>query len=160
MTTPVELLRAYGGYFADRDWVFTTNTGDLKHIRYGSDSTGYHVWWRRAGRFLAGFFARDRFGLGVNGWSNLRHPILHARVTLGKDRNLPDGRLVTPSGGGGVITFWMEDGMYCQLVRPPVGLALADFLEAEPNHPHARRIAAEIERATQDSDRYHQRQPA
>jgi hypothetical protein len=43
-------------------------------------------------------------------------------------------------------TTWDEYGEYFQLVQPLVGGLLADFLEQEPNNPHAIKIAEEIDR--------------
>jgi hypothetical protein len=56
--------------------------------------------------------------------------------------NAPDAHL----GEGSIITEWVEDGQYIELVQPSVGALLADFLEAEPENEHAKKIAAEIER--------------
>jgi hypothetical protein len=128
-------------------WVYTRDTGDLEHIRYKSDTTGYDHWTKRLGRALD---PRDFFG-------RKRSSILHEyrgffdrlywwgimfRVHIKKENHSPDGVL----NGGSVITFWEEDGEYIQMVGPTVGVRIAEFLSAEPNNPHAIAIATEIDR--------------
>jgi hypothetical protein len=73
-------------------------------------------WWRRTARLRMA-------------WYSLTHV----------ERNLPDGKV------GSNYTYWMEDGLYIMMMRPSVGSLVADFLEQEPDHPHARRIRAEME---------------
>lgn len=135
-------------------WTYSRDRGDLAHIRYRSDHTGYNHWTKRAWRTLN---PRSMFGddhlLGravvVNQgwgyfWASLR---AHVSVGLRKDRNLPDGTV----NGGGIITFWEEDGEYITLFGPTVGVKVLDFIEAEPTHPHAQAIRAEIERVSEMS---------
>lgn len=61
------------------------------------------------------------------------------RVRMGTGGGLPDG-----SFPAGVIAYWEEDGEYIQVMQPSVGALLAEFLEAEPENPHAVKISEEI----------------
>jgi hypothetical protein len=61
------------------------------------------------------------------------------RVGMSTDKNRPDGSFPT-----GVIAYWEEDGEYIQVMQPSVGELLAEFLEAEPENPHAVKISEEI----------------
>jgi hypothetical protein len=76
-------------------------------------------------------------------WDRIRHQyyIIAAtlRVGMRTDKNIPDGMFPT-----GVYAVWEEDGEYIQVVQPSVGVLVADFLEAEPENPHAIKIAEEI----------------
>lgn len=123
-------------------WEYSRDVGDLEHIRYKSDHTGYQHWTKRVKRafnwrMLTG---RDRLSkqLGFK-WS-----ILGAwtwiRVSLRKDTNTPDGVI----NSGSIITFWEEDGEYITLFGPTVGMKVLEFLKAEPEHPHAVAIMAEL----------------
>lgn len=149
-----ELLRSYATHHNHGEgWRYTRNRGDLEYIRFRRDYTGYDHWtkrWRRAldPKHLLG---RDSFSIGLNNrlegqsrWENLQWRVLAARawflVSVRKHKNLPDGTV------NGNLIFWEEDGEYIECVGPTVGEKIADFLEQEPNHPHAIAIAAEINR--------------
>ena len=142
-----ERLKFLSNIFVHRDWVFTNDTG-IDHIRYTQDITGRNVWWRRISREVAeafkDFFVQDHIWmmLGTNTRFNLRHLFLYLPLAGALDNNLPDGVLK----GGGIITFWAEDGEYIELVPPSVGDLLADFLLEDPDNPHAQKISAELQR--------------
>lgn len=144
------LLRSYAEHFAERDWVFTTQD-KIKRIRYEGEFSGYgHPWKRLRRAFSAAFSKRNhifRWDLGEEHKRGLRrarafyyHVVASFRVNLRTDRHLPDGTV------NGIITHWMEDGIFLQLSQPSVMSRVCDFLDAEPGHPHALAIAAEVER--------------
>ncbi|MFS0887018.1 hypothetical protein [Aeromicrobium sp. 179-A 4D2 NHS] len=156
-----ELLRVFAEHFAARDWAYTREH-DIRHIRYDDDFRGYDAPHRRlyraARRFvprrrgvggrdglLAAFREADReefagkpFGAVRAKWKSLRFTFLLAKHTLATSKHTPDGVL----DNGGVIVQWEETGEYLDLVQPQVGSLIADFLDAEPDNPHARKIAA------------------
>lgn len=128
-------------------WKYTRDLGDLVHIRFKRDYTGYNHWTKRLRRafdwgHLTGTdsisrqIGRRREGLK----SRLIGAYAWIVVCLRKDKNLPDGRL------NGNITFWEEDGEYGALFGPTVGVKVLDFIEAEPENPHALAILAEMKR--------------
>jgi hypothetical protein len=125
-------------------WVYTRDTGDLEHIRYRHDYTGYHTFRRRLKRALnlKMLFGSDSISRALGfGWTPSR-ALTWIQVSLRKEKNLPDGIIK----GGSVITFWEEDGEYIETVGPTIGEKVADFLEQDPENPHAQSIAAEIRR--------------
>lgn len=154
-------LKDLATHFAFRDWRYTRQH-DIVHIRYKGDYKGYDHPLQRVKRVL--FPSRSsrrlaRLLLPVERW-NWREPVkstqllwwtLRAHLTVGlrTGKNLPDGVL----DGGGVITHWEETGEYLQMVQPSVGSLLADFLLAEPEHPHAVLILAELKRIGDDYER-------
>lgn len=128
-------------------WKYTRDLGDLVHIRFKRDYTGYNHWTKRVRRafdwgHLTGRDSLSRqFGLKREG---LRMRLISAYswivVSLRKNKHLPDGRL------NGNIIFWEEDGEYGALFGPTVGVKVLDFIEAEPENPHAVAIIAEMKR--------------
>lgn len=126
----------------DRSWVFSPDTGDLKHVRFRSDYTGFNVGWRRVWRtFGPGMWGpRTRLEKQIyrTWWEKAGHPWIHIKVFLPKDTNLPDGQV------NGNLTFWFEKGQYITLFGPSVGVKVLDFLDAEPDNPHARAILDEM----------------
>lgn len=139
-------LKYLANHFAPRDWDYTRQH-DIHAIRYPRDTIGYNSFWNRLKR---GLFEADSKGMralfGRERRRNLKQwwmwRVAWFRVSVSRDKNLPDGVL----NGGSVITFWEEDGEYIQMVQPSVGSLLADFLLAEPEHPHAVIIRAELDR--------------
>lgn len=125
-------LRAYATHFAERDWRYTRDLGSLREIRYASGFDALHNRIRRA--------LRDLFG-HQPGWFKVNR-FRSAWWTLERDKNLPDGVL----DGGNIITHWEETGEYLQYVQPTVGALIADWLDAEPENPHAQLVAAEMRR--------------
>lgn len=133
-------------------WKYSRDTGDLLYIRYRSDVTGYNHWTKRVARpfdwkYLTG---RDSFTRALPRKPRiLRDQVRSAwawiYVSLQQERHLPDGQV------NGIITHWEEDGEYIALFQPIVGMKVLDFLEAEPDHPHAKLILAEMERASEMS---------
>ena len=126
-------------------WVYSRDVGDLEHIRYRSDHTGYNHWTKRVRRAFAWghLTGHDRLSrqLGFRE-STIRGQVRAARgwiiVSLRKDKNLPDGQI------NGIITHWEEDGEYIALFQPRVGVKVIDFLRAEPGNPYAQAILAEM----------------
>jgi hypothetical protein len=125
-------LRQYAEHFAQRDWNYTRDTGDLR-LRYGS-------LWPHLKRAL-GYLVR-----GSQSFPD--HPAMRperlsmVRAAWSMRNSEPDGVL----DNGNIITHWEETGEYLQYVQPSVGSMLADWMEAEPDNPHAQRIAAEMKR--------------
>jgi hypothetical protein len=155
-----ETLRAYAGHFSPCDWNWSRQH-QIKRITYrprrrGAQTRGgRHRWFDpselparlwSAGHYLFGSRIRSIF---PDEPSMRPSRLRMARAAL-RAQNLPDGHLEE----GGVVAYWEETGEYLQMVQPSVGLLVADFLEQEPEHPHARAIAAEIRR---HQDRYRQR---
>lgn len=136
-------LREYAEHFEQRDWDYTRNIAPLVAIRYDLPADRLLGRIRRSFGWLFG-----RRGDWMQGWAP--HRVTMALHVLRRDRNLPDGVL----DNGSIITHWEETGEYLQYVQPSVGSKLADFLEAEPDHPHALLIAAEMKRI---NDRYGER---
>lgn len=136
-------------------WRWTRFTGDLLHIRFRSDFTGYYHWTKRWSRGLdwKHLSGRDSLSkaLGLHG-STKGKPVLKRlqnvyytalawfRVSVRKHTNMPDGTI------NGNPIFWEEDGEYIEVVGPTVGEKIADFLEQDPTNPHAIAIATEIQR--------------
>lgn len=148
-------LRAYAEHFVQSDWDYT-RLHEIEHIRMKNDRSGYNHPLRRLARTvprlldfarpnptkgdgLLSLFISER-DLGLRSRLAWAWATLH--VGLRSDKNLPDGVL----DGGGIITHWEETGEYLQFVQPSVGSKIADLLEAEPESPHARAIAAEMDR--------------
>lgn len=132
-------------------WRYTRDLGNLEHIRYKTDYTGRNVWWRRV---LSAF----RFA-----WNHNIHPSrksfarrlrvekksplarvkgfgTYFMIKVRKADNLPDGLLNSNP------VFWEEDGEYGVFFGPTVGVKVLDFIEAEPDNPHAVAIFEEMRR--------------
>ena len=131
-----ELLRAYP--YASHDWEMQSD--DLiKDIRRSDDNNSIDKRIKRAfyWLFIGGSKStRNEFGDGI------KHRVGMFFYAIRRYSNVPDAYL----GNGAIITEWVEDGEYIELVQPSVGALIADFLEAEPENEHAKKIAAEIER--------------
>lgn len=154
------ILRSFATHHNHGDgWRYTRNRGDLEYIRFRRDHTGYDHWTKRWSRALnvKAMLGIDSFskslGLRREFRTNVKREgllkalqrvwyqaLAHVIVNGRKDKNLPDGSI------NGNYVFWEEDGEYIECVGPTVGEKIADFLEQEPNHPHAVAIAAEINR--------------
>lgn len=127
-------LREYANHFVTRDWNYTRDTRHIREIRLNDPYEALH---RRVWRAVRSVIFRDsltktlespRFGM-----------VTHY---LKRDKNLPDGVL----DSGNIITFWEETGEYLQYVQPSVGSLFAEWMLAEPENPHAQKIAAEMKR--------------
>jgi len=146
-----ELLKSYANHFVPRDWNYTRDT-KIKHIRFEDDFDGYFSRRNRVKRALKAIVTRggcsffSRYDKSENWLKKLRYDILGrigmAKTYLKTDNHTADGVL----DGGGIITFWEEDGEYLQMVQPQVGEMFADWLIAEPENAHAQIILAELER--------------
>lgn len=131
-------------------WVYSRDIGDLVHIRFKSDTTGYDHWTKRYARALdpKGLLGIDKISKMIWGDEPRNRSIkdialeawAYFYVNSRVDTNLPDGRI------HGNITFWEEDGEYIEMVGPTVGEKIAEFLIREPENPHAIAIAEEIQR--------------
>lgn len=138
------VLRSHATHHAMSDWEYTRTTG-IKHIRMVGDSTGRNTFGKRLRRAIASAFDTSElasFFQPKSRWHRISFRWACAMEELHLDSNRPDGAL----NHGSVITHWEEDGEYIQLVQPSVGEMLADFLDAEPDNPHAVKIAGEISR--------------
>lgn len=126
-------------------WIYSRDLGDLKHLRYESDYTGYNHWLKRLKRGFnwSHLSGSDRFARSLRQKDNLKSKALHAwawlQVSLRKDDNLPDGQI------NGILTNWEEDGEYIAIFQPRVGVKVLDFLKAEPENPYAKAILAEMQ---------------
>lgn len=140
-------LRDYATHFAPRDWDYTRDTGDLKHIRYRSDYTGYNRFDRRLKRFLKDMFWKRDSLIRMMYFSPRRHPWITFQTDMLKEKNVPDGVL----DNGNIITHWEETGEYLQYVQPTVGALIADLMDAHPDLPEIQTVALEMKRI---NDRY------
>ena len=135
-------LRQYATHFAQRDWDYTRDTGDLRPLHFGSrwpsikHALGYLL------KGVADVFPEEP-SMRPGRWAMVRAAL------RGYDTE-PDGVL----DGGCIITLWEETGEYLQYVQPSVGAMLADWMDAEPENPHALLIAGEMRRV---NDRYSER---
>jgi hypothetical protein len=131
-------LHDYATHFEPRDWDWTRDHGDLSRIVYDNDRDRLRSRVRRA---LAYLFRRLRpweKQFGVSRWRMFLH-------TLKRERHLPDGVL----DNGGIIVYWEESGEYLQYVQPTVGALIANWMDAEPDNPHAIAVATEMARIQQ-----------
>lgn len=130
----------------DSKWDYT-RTHNLKSIRYTDEYYSFDKLSNRIKHALDALFSRTGiFESEFLGPWKFSDRISFAFYCLKRDDNLPDGQLA----GGKILTFWEEDGEYLQLVQPTVGSLLADFLEQEPDNPHAILIVKEMERIQRD----------
>ena len=130
-------------------WVYSRDTGDLEHIRYRDDYTGYNHWTKRVKRALGHWnpvtYLAPKDSLSrvfkddkptVRGY--FRRSVIRSYVSLRKDKNLPDGQV------NGIITHWEEDGEYIALFQPRVGVKVIEFIRSDPDNPHAQAILSEM----------------
>ena len=128
------------------EWDYT-RTHNLKSIRYTDEYYSFDKLSSRIKHALDALFSRTGiFASEILGPWTFKNRLSFALYVLKRDPNLPDGQLA----GGKIITFWEEDGEYLQLIQPSVGSLLADFLEQEPENPHAILIVKEMERINRD----------
>ena len=141
--SPAEVLRMNAEHFAPRYWDLTYKNNDLKAIRY--DYPEDRLWSRIQNSWKWASGERPQFMRTLwpeqTLWQRIKDRASMAWFVLQRDPHLPDATL----NGGCVITFWGEDGDYINLVQPIVGSLIADFLEDQPENPHAVKIAAEIQ---------------
>lgn len=128
------------------EWDYTRNH-HLKSIRYQDDYNKFDTLSYRVKHALQCIYRRDGiFASEFLGPWTIKNRLSFAFYVLKRDPNLPDGSLA----GGKIITYWEEDGEYLQLIQPSVGSLIADFLEQEPENPHAILIVKEMERIQRD----------
>jgi hypothetical protein len=133
----------------ERDWDYTRHT-KITRIRYEDDFKGYNRLDKRVWRSLKEIFSKQSiiFRSDKNEvWYKKIRNSFYWRVAMvitymRTDRHLPDGIL----DGGCVVSLWEETGEYLQMVQPQVGAMFADWLIAEPNNPHAKKILKELKR--------------
>lgn len=125
-------------------WLYTRNTGDLEHIRYKSDSTGYNSFWSRLKR---AFSPKMHFRKTFISRPGLSWSLAWIRVSMTKDKNMPDGVV----NGGNIITHWEEDGEYIMLMGPTVGKIFLDFMRANRDHELTIAALAEMRRLAEAS---------
>lgn len=124
------------------EWDYTRNH-HLKSIRYEDEYNPYDKFSNRLKHALECLYRRDGvFASELFGPWTMKNRLSLALHSIKRDDNLPDGSLA----GGKIITYWEEDGEYLQLIQPSVGSLIADFLEQEPENPHAILIVKEMER--------------
>lgn len=134
-------------------WQYTRDTGELEHIRYHRDYTGYDAWYRRLKRALAPEskfmrslgFPRDNFAWYKKPYYWALSRYARFVVYLRKEKHLPDGVV----NGGSIITFWEEDGEYITLFGPTVGVKVIEWLRAEPENEYAKAVIAEMHRVAE-----------
>lgn len=130
-------------------WVYSRDVGDLKHIRYEADYTGYNHWTKRLKRASENWnpfsYFRPRSNLGkmfADENPTVRGFFLRAwvwsLVALRKESNRPDGQI------NGILTHWEEDGEYIALFQPRVGVKVIEFIRDNPDNPHAQAIMTEM----------------
>lgn len=134
-------LRQYAEHFEQRDWDYTRNVGDLRPLHFGSRWPHIKTALRYLVKGVKPLGPDDPFRVGR--WSMVR------AAWRGYDHE-PDGVL----DNGCIITVWEETGEYLQYIQPSVGSLIADWMEAEPDSPHAALVAAEMKRI---NDRYGER---
>lgn len=145
----LKMLDFVANEFEDEPWTFTHDLGDLKHIRYRSDYTGYNAWYRRVWRAFGPSMWGPLSNVDKMFYSSWRDKVnlgaLKGRIKafLGKDKNLPDGIVK----GCRVITHWSEYGTFISMMNPDVANIILDFIETEPENPFAQRMKGAIEDA-------------
>jgi len=154
-----QMLRDLACYYVRQDCNYTRDLGDIVHIRRKGDYSGYDHPFARVRRALENFnpsrdstLDRMMFRSEPDQYPYLPRPLAkfwalgwrgrvsYAKRVMKTEKHLPDGTL----DGGGVIVYSEETGEYLELVQPQVGALIAEFLQADPDHPHARKIAAAI----------------
>lgn len=151
----LEMLDFVANKFDTEPWTYTHDTGDLKHIRYKTDYTGYNAWyrrlWRAFGPLLWGPLSKIDKIIFDSWWDKVKPPgsFAHIKVQLEKYRNLPDGVVK----GAGVITPWEEDGVFISLMNPDVANAVLDFIKDRPEDKHAIRMKEAIEAAHERNEK-------
>lgn len=139
-------LRQYAEHFVQSDWNYTRDTG-IHSIRYTDEKVPHERLRNRVRQCLRELTRRRNDDLD----RMIEVPRLSMALHyLKRDRNEPDGVL----DNGSIITHWEETGEYLQYVQPSVGSLIADWMEAEPDNPHAALVAAEMKRI---NDAYGQR---
>ena len=151
----IDFTRFVATKFSDRadGWKYTRNRENFEYARFKTDYTGYNVWYKRFVRGLTfawshnvharkGSLAYQLGGVDHKAtiWRRVRGIWIYFWIQMRKDRHVPDGFV------GGNPTWWEEDGEYIAMMGPTVGVKVLDFLEAEPDHPHAKEILAEMHR--------------
>jgi hypothetical protein len=139
----LDFTRFVATKFASNDtpWVYSRDKGDLVHIRYKRDYTGYNHWTKRLKRAVTPSKLARRWDRKRSLKEKLIGSWCHIVVALQKSSNLPDGII------NGIITHWEEDGEYIAMMGPTVGVKVLDFLEAEPDNEHAKAILAAMHEA-------------
>lgn len=133
-----------------RGWEYTRDTGNLKYVRFKTDTTLYNSFWNRLKRGLRG----STLSTSIFGPKTIKEKFLGRVawfwVSIKPERHLPDGVV----NGGSIITFWEEDGEYITVFGPTVGMKVLEFLKSEPDNQHAKEILAEMTRVANTKIHY------
>lgn len=149
MSDALETLDWVANKFEEEPWTFSYDTGDLKHIRYRRDYTGYDAWYRRAWRAFGPNLWGPRDNVDKIFYKSWRDKVrlgtlaAHVKVNLAKENNLPEGIVK----GCGVIAHWSENGIFISLMNPDVANVILDFIKDRPEDKHAIAIREELEKA-------------
>ena len=142
-TDPVTAIagtfRDYATHFSPRDWQYSRDLDGITAVRRVDPADRLTARLRRALRSITG-------RSGVSGLDGFPSRWRMARHVLGRDTHLPDGVL----DEGCILTYWEETGEYLQFVQPTVGALVAEWMLACPTDPHARAVAAEMQRIQDD----------
>lgn len=137
----VKYLYDLANHFEYRDWNYTRQHG-IKDIIYVDDKP--NELGDRISKAFMWLFSPPEFMSMLHPafWDRFSQRFRMFLFALKRSPNVPDGVL----DGGKTIVYWEEDGEYLNLVQPTVGSLVAEFLMAEPDHPHAKLITKELER--------------
>lgn len=144
-------LRQYATHFVDDEWKYGRDLNGLHPLRYDDPYDRLWIRIKAALKYASPTWRPADWELVM--FPNIRS--LRSRLRMAKGalrwrRHYPDGCI----NGGFIITNWEETGEYLQHVQPSVGRMLADWMDDEPESPHAKRIAGEMKRI---NDRYGER---
>lgn len=143
MSKSAKYLKDLADHFEYRDWNYTRQD-HIESIRYTPEQDPHNKLTARIKQAAYWLFAptpqwlKELEGRG----QTLGHRLRMAEHCLKRDPNTPDGVL----DSGNIITFWEETGEYLNMMQPTVGSLVADFLIADPEHPHAVIITKELDR--------------
>lgn len=142
-----EYLRGLAERGALSDWSYTRlhRVSRVEHIGDPSSWERFKNAARAAFKFP---FRLDSLAkmLGLSRWYVYKYKI--KQEWRGK-RRIPDGSLK----GGSILSYWEEDGEYIQIMQPSVGLLIADWLDANPDDPHAVKVRDQMEKIISEYDR-------
>lgn len=134
------------GHHIDRSWVATDDLGGLEHIRYTSDHTGRLSLKSRIKLAVTPNKTLLSLNRLVTKNTGVRRRVTYTvEATLRRirriwklDDNLPDALV------GRNIFHWSEEAEYVTAFGPSVGVLILDFLEDQPDNPHAIKILEEM----------------
>lgn len=138
-----EILERYATHFVERPWDWSRRGPE--RVIYPRKGLWDPARFPGNLRYALAGIVRDRRRKG--GKSQLDElfgrigwwPMFRARLRTHYSH--PDGQLE----GGGVIVYWEETGEYVQMVQPPVGELIGQWLQAEPENEWAQKVAGKLE---------------